>query len=524
MSGDDFNFFLTVTLFSPKTLENDTRMCYTYFKLNFIVKKCDDIMKKVCRCLAALLCVMLIFANVGQPAAEALTFMPTVTDSEGNVKDVKLFSDCVYMINFDTGEAVVDVNSEKEVPPASLTKLMTAVVLLDEVGGDEATLKGRMMSSGTEAFDELYDTGAATADIQPYESVSAYDLLGALLVPSACEAANIIAENVGGSIPRFVDMMNEKANEMGLKHTHFSNAHGLFTQQNFSTARDIAAICKYAIDKYPVFKDIVESPSFMMEPTEYHPEGTYLTTTDYMINEFTDYYYPSCRGIKTGTTDAAGRCFASYATVDGITYLVVTLGAPMEKLPEDIKKGEEDPESLYADDVVYYNFLDHINLYNWAFNMLVRKDFIDDLSEVKDVYVGYGKKRDYANLKPASRYTRMWPANIKVEEVEKVITVKDHIVAPVEVGDVLGKMELVYKGETLAEIDLISTTKVERSPAKERMALVKAYFRSNVFKVTAGIVIGGIGLYCVAVFLMAQRKYLRKLNPDAEGFDDSGNE
>ena len=425
------------------------------------------------------------------------------------------------MENLDTGEVIVDVNSEKEVPPASLTKLMTAIVLLDELGGDEATLKSKMMSAGTEAFDELYDTGAATADIQPYESVSAYDLLAALLIPSACEAANIIAINVGGNIPRFVDMMNEKCGELGLKHTHFSNAHGLFTQQNFSSARDIAAICKYAIEKYPVFKELVESPSFMMEPTDMHPDGTYLVSTDYMINEYTDYYYTACRGIKTGTTDAAGRCFASYATEDGTTYLTVTLGAPMEKLPEDIKRGEEQPESLYADDVVYYNFLDHINLYEWAFNMLTQKDFINEFSEVRDVKVGFGKKLDYANLKPANGYSRMWPVNIDVEDVEKVITVKDHIVAPIEEGDVLGKMELKYNGETLTEIDLISTTKVERSPVKERIALVKSYFRSGTFKLTAGIVIGGIGLYCVMVFLMAQRKYLRRLNPEAEGnYDD----
>ena len=476
-------------------------------------------MKCKVRSFFAVFFALLVIVNVSLPAA-ALSFSPTARDENGKIKDVKLYSDCVYMKNLDTGEVIVDINSEKEVPPASLTKLMTAVVMLDELGGDETALKSKMMSAGTEAFDELYDTGASTADIQPFESVSAYDLLAALLIQSACEASNIIAINVGGNVPRFVDMMNEKANELGLKHTHFSNAHGLFTQQNFSTAKDIAEICEYAINKYPVFKELVESPSFMMDATDFHPEGTYLTNTDYMLNEYTDYYYTYCRGIKTGTTEAAGRCFASYATRDGVTYLIVTMGAPMEKLPEDIKRGEEDPESLYADDVVYYNFIDHINLYEWAFNMLVQKDFIDELSEVRDVKVEYGRQRDYANLKPAGGYSRMWPANIPVDDVEKVITVKEHIVAPVEVGDVLGQMELRYKGEVLADIDLISTTKVERSPVKERMRVVKSYFRSMTFKVTAGAVIGGIALYCVAVFLMAQRKYLRRLNRSADGDDE----
>ncbi|MBQ8965808.1 serine hydrolase [Ruminococcus sp.] len=472
-------------------------------------------MKMKLRGIAALLCALLVMVNVTLPAA-ALSFAPTTYDEDGQLKEVRLYSECIYMVNLDTGEAIVDRNSDKEVAPASLTKIMTAVVMLDELGGDEETLKNKRMSAGTEAFDELYDTGASTADIQPFEEVSAYDLLAANLIPSACEASNIIAINIGGNIPRFVDMMNEKAAELGLKHTHFSNAHGLFTQQHFSSAKDIAKICEYAISKYPVFKDLVNTTYFTMDPTEYHPEGTYLITTDYMINEHTDYYYTYCKGIKTGTTDAAGRCFASYATCDGTTYLTVTLGAPLDKQPEDIKKGEENPESIYADDVVYYNFIDHINLYEWAFNQLVQKDFINEFSEVRDVKVEYGKKLDYANLKPAGGYSRMWPSNISVDEVEKVITVKEHIVAPVEKGDVLGQMELRYNGEVLADIDLISTTKVERSPVKERTRVIKSYFKSKLFKVTAGIVIGGIALYCIIVFLMAQRKYLRRLNSDRE--------
>ena len=142
-------------------------------------------MKKKLRVIAALLCAALIFADMGSFTASALSFVPTAVDADGERSEVKLYSDCVYMVNMDSGEVVVDINSEKEVPPASLTKLMTAVVLLDELGGDESTLRNKMMSAGTEAFDELYDTGAATADIQPNESVSAYDLLAALLIPSA---------------------------------------------------------------------------------------------------------------------------------------------------------------------------------------------------------------------------------------------------------------------------------------------------------------------------------------------------
>ena len=183
------------------------------------------------------------------------------------------------MINLDTGETILDINSEDERVPASLTKIMTAVILLDETGGDEDTLKKTYVSSGTEAFDDLYDTGASTADIQPNEKVSYYDLLAALMIPSACEAANIIAFNIGGSINGFCDMRNSKAEKLGMKNTHFSNAHGLFTQQNYSSCKDIAILCKYAIEHYSVFRDIVAMPSYVMESTEYHETGSTILNT-----------------------------------------------------------------------------------------------------------------------------------------------------------------------------------------------------------------------------------------------------
>jgi D-alanyl-D-alanine carboxypeptidase (penicillin-binding protein 5/6) len=443
-------------------------------------------------------------------SASAFNFTPTYYDDDNQIQDLELYSEAAYMVNMDTGEVLVDIDSEEERVPASLTKIMTAVVLLDETGGDESYLKKTYVSAGSEAFDELYDTGASTADIQPNEEVSYYDLLAALLIPSACEAANIIAINIGGSINGFCDMMNDKAEELGMTNSHFSNAHGLFTQQNYSSCKDIATLCKYAIEHYSVFRDIVAMPSYQMESTDYHETGSTILNTNYMLNSYSDYYYSYVKGIKTGSLDSAGRCLASYATMDGTTYLTVTMGAPMNKLTEDVKKGEEDPSSIYGNTYVYYNILDHIALYEWAFGMLESTDFINENSEVRDVSVQYGKNADYANLKPANGYQQMWPSNISVDDVEKVVTVKDNIVAPVEIGDVLGQMDLVYNGEVIASIDLVSTTKVERSYVKSELKIAKSYFSSTVFIVVMTIVIVGIAAYGIIFFVRSQKKYLRK--------------
>lgn len=210
------------------------------------------------------------------------------------------------------------------------------------------------------------------------------------------------------SITEFTDLMNEKAEKLGMENTHFSNAHGLWAQQNYSSCKDMATLCEYAISKYQVFRDIVCLPSYHMASTSYHSDGTDIYNTNLMLDSMTDYYYSYAKGIKTGTLDSAGRCLASYAEYEGTTYLIVTMGAPMDKLEEDVKKGEEDPDSIYGGDNVYYNLLDHISLYKWAFSSLVATDFVDKNSEVRDVKVSYGDGIDYANLKPANGFTRLW--------------------------------------------------------------------------------------------------------------------
>jgi len=339
--------------------------------------------------------------------------------------------------------------------------------------------------------------------------------------------AAILSSNVDMAIPKGFCMTGEvglsgeirpvtrleqrivEAEKLGMENTHFSNAHGLWAQQNYSSCKDMATLCEYAISKYQVFRDIVCLPSYHMASTSYHSDGTDIYNTNLMLDSMTDYYYSYAKGIKTGTLDSAGRCLASYAEYEGTSYLIVTMGAPMDKLEEDVKKGEKDPDSIYGGDNVYYNLLDHISLYKWAFSSLVATDFVDKNSEVRDVKVSYGDGIDYANLKPANGFIRLWPVDISVNDVEKKITVYDNVVAPVEVGDVLGKMELVYKGEVLATIDLVSTTKVERSQVKAKVKIAKSYFESSVFKVTLTILIALIVIYSVVHIAKIQKKYMK---------------
>ena len=453
-------------------------------------------------------------SGVGSLSAAAFNFTPiTGIDEDNKAEILQLRSESVYMINMDNDEVLVDIESDKQRVPASLTKIMTAIVLLDEFGGDEEVMSSTRYSAGSEAFDDIYDTGASTADIQPNEKVTCTDLLYALMLPSACEAANIIAIGMCGSIDDFCDRMNAKAEELGMKDSHFSNAHGLSGDNNYSTCRDIAKMCKYALDTYPLFKKVVGTYDYTLSPTNFHPDGTYIYSTNYLLgsNGENKYYYSRCKGIKTGTLDTAGRCFASYAESDGVRYLTVTMGAPMDKLDEDYQKGLENPASVYSDDVIYYNLVDHINLYEWAFMYLDETQLVDKNSELREAKVEFGESgRDYVTLKPEQGMSIYYPSYQSKKDITKTIDVYKDIVAPVYKGDRLGKLTLRYKDEVIATIPLVATENVNRSKLEETKEIAKAFPSSTEFRVALLLII----LFALAVFIIhimiIQSKYRKR--------------
>lgn len=412
--------------------------------------------------LTAVICAGLITATISF-SAFAVEFEPINSiDENGNKDYVKLYSQAVYMENLTTGDIIVDINADEERVPASLTKIMTAVVLLDYFKDDPGKLTSEKVSGDTMAFDDIYGLGASNADIRQGEELCYLDLLYALMLPSACEAANIIAENISPSLSSFNFEMNAKAKELGMEHTYFNCSHGLLAQNNYTTCRDIATLCKYALEN-DTFKEVVATATYKLPPTEEHPDGTTISNTNKLVDPDTEYYYEYCKGIKTGFMDEAGRCLASYAEKDGQTYLIVSMGAPAQ---------DETGKS------VMYNCIDHKTLYEWAFSHLQVKDFVNPVSEVCDAKILYGKS-DSVNLRPAEGYSRLWADYLKDSDIKKTVTVSDKIIAPVKEGDVLGNMTLEYNGEVITTIDLVATGSVERNQTAARITVAKSFFVSD---------------------------------------------
>ncbi|MFA6948204.1 MAG: serine hydrolase [Eubacteriales bacterium] len=232
-----------------------------------------------------------------------------------------IYSQYAILIEASDGKVIAEKNADMTAYPASLTKIMTAVVTLENITDLEATY-----TLEDDMFDYIYSQSAATAGYEAGETVRIIDLLNAMLIPSGAEASIALARYVAGSESEFAVMMNAKAKELGMNGTHYVNCTGLHDINHYTTAADMAKLLKYALSN-ATFKNIVSTQVYYAPATNIHPDG--LTFTHTMFKAFTaaGYDIGDVMGGKTGYTDLAGMCLASYEVKGGKTYICVTMGA-----------------------------------------------------------------------------------------------------------------------------------------------------------------------------------------------------
>lgn len=225
------------------------------------------------------------------------------------------------LIQANSGKILGAEGAEEKIYPASMTKMMTAILAIEEIKdlNQEITLT-------QDVFDELYGQDATQAGFQAGETVRAVDLIYGVLLPSGAECCIALADYISGSEEAFVELMNQKAAKIGMENTHFCDSTGLHDPDHYSTVLDMAVLLKYALHN-DTFKEMIESPRHSTGVTNIHPEGiTYYST---MFKNLPD---PSVaggeiKGGKTGFTNEAGLCLASFARIEGREYILVTAGA-----------------------------------------------------------------------------------------------------------------------------------------------------------------------------------------------------
>lgn len=212
-----------------------------------------------------------------------------------------------------TGKVVFQRNAHQRLAPASTTKVMTAIVALEEGAlSDKVVIQERHLAENP--FDE------SVMGLMPGDVVTLEDLLWGLLLPSGNDAARAIADHIGGSMDEFVEMMNEKASVLGLKDTHFANSHGLDEKDHYSSAYDLAVMSRYAL-KNPTFAGMVATKHHVMEASR----ELYLQNNNQLL--YLEDRVPVVDGVKTGLTDDAGDCLVASVTRGGHQVIVVVMGA-----------------------------------------------------------------------------------------------------------------------------------------------------------------------------------------------------
>lgn len=243
------------------------------------------------------------------------------------IYDIALDSQGVYVYNLESKTAVYEKAQDVRMAPASTTKIMTALVVLELCEDPKGTI---VNCPSTSMFDYIVRDRGVHINLTKGEDLSVYDLLVALLIESACDVADLLAWHFGnGEIEVFIEKMNEKAAAMGLENTHFTNAHGLTHRDHYSSPRDIAAFLEEAM-KNPTFREIVSMREYTIPATSRQKARKLEHTVDIYDPE-NDYYLDCFVGGKSGYTAAAGRCLATYSEKDGMTYVSVLLGANTDK-------------------------------------------------------------------------------------------------------------------------------------------------------------------------------------------------
>ncbi len=247
---------------------------------------------------------------------------PKLDPSEVSLRlNSELYSGYAYLCNAENGSVIAEKNSEKRFYPASLTKIMTALVLIENADDlyAEATVSAGM-------YNELYKEGASMAGFLPGEKARLYDLLCGIMLPSGAEAAIAAAEFVAGSEEKLVAMMNSRAAEMGLANTRFANITGLHDDNHYTNAAEMALILSSALEN-EVFREISSKSRHTVPPTNKHPDGFTMQSTVFQKLDGRQPEKLEIIGGKTGFTYEAGLCLATYAVLDGEVYIAVTMGA-----------------------------------------------------------------------------------------------------------------------------------------------------------------------------------------------------
>lgn len=350
--------------------------------------------------------------------------------------EINITSEAALLVEVSTGKTIYEKNSTKRMYPASTTKILTAILVIENCNlTDTVTVSESALSN--------IPSGYVTCHLQVGEELSVNDLLYTLMVPSANDAAYVLAEHVGGSIDGFSDMMNNKAKEIGCTDTHFVNPNGIHDDNHYTTAYDLYLIANYAM-KNETFRQIVSTTKCSLPATNKYSntDRTFSTTNELLNKNSKSYYYENTIGIKTGYTSQAGNCLVAESSKDGVEYISVVLNAGVTNSGLNCRYTE-------SKELFEYGYE------NYTFSKFKEKNSVIETIEIENAT----KKTKNLDLIIDADITAFHNKNIDLNSITPIINLNENIEAPITAGTPLGTVKysidgLEYDAKLLAGSDV----------------------------------------------------------------------
>lgn len=359
-----------------------------------------------------------------------------------------LDSNSVVLMEASTGAILYSKDMDKQVEPASITKIMTMLLIFEAIDSGKIKLEDSVSVS-----EHAASMGGSQVYLEPYETQTVNDLIKCISIASANDACVAMAEYIAGSEEEFVNRMNQKAQELGMKNTHFVNSCGLDVADHYSSALDVALMSRELITKHPEISNY--STVWMDTITHTTKKGTSefgLTNTNKLVRS-----YKGITGLKTGSTGKAKYCLSASANRNGMDMIAVVMGNPnpLQRFVEAAK-------------LLDYGFA-NCNL------------FIDDHKElvIEPVKVKKGLEETIEG-KPNGEFHYLCLTNTNPDEIKKEVTMVEEITAPIEEGSKLGEIVYTYNGKKIGSVDIVAVKQVKEAKFKDYLGkVIQKFFLSD---------------------------------------------
>ena len=396
------------------------------------------------------------------------------------------------LVDGKTGQVLYEQNADAQLYPASITKVMTTLLVLQAI--DEGKLSLDQTITASQSAINMLTADSSTAGIKVGEQLTVEQLLYCVMVKSANEACYILAEAVSGTTDAFVKKMNEEAKRLGCENTNYVNPCGIHDPQHYTSAHDIYVIAKEAM-KYNFFMTLADTKLYKLPATNMSEERV-MHTTNFLLDQWRaiGYLYPYAHGIKTGHTSDAGYCLVSSAEKGERSLISVILGA------QAVKNGDKTD---------YQSFSETKRMFEWGFSNFRQATILDHATLVDEVPVTLSRMTNYVSVHPAEDVQVLLPVDLSVDDLVEEVTIDaESVEAPVAADQQLGSITVKNKdGLVYATVPLVASNEVPASAMLTAMHKVKVFFSNPLVKIAAVVLVILIIVLIVHYFRHRRPRY-----------------